>query len=82
MAFACFAGGSCSFRTGCGSAEGTYLQCERLLRQWEHGFVLSVHHSVIFFVLCKRNPCNGSFVKSSECGSACRYATRHGSGGV
>ena len=25
MAFACFAGGSCSFRTGCGSAEGTYF---------------------------------------------------------
>ena len=25
------------------------LQCQRLLRQWEHAFVLSVHHSVSLF---------------------------------
>ena len=29
---------------------------------------------LVCFVLCKCNPCNGSFVKSSECDSACRYA--------
>ena len=37
---------------------------------------------LICFVLCKRNSCNASFVKNSECGSACRYAARDGSGGV
>ena len=25
------------------------LQCQRLLREWEHDFVLSVHHSVSLF---------------------------------
>ena len=49
MAFVSFAGGSCSFRTGCGSAKERILQCQRLLRQWKHDFVLSVHHSVSLF---------------------------------
>ena len=32
-----------------GQPKDSVLQCQRLLRQWEHDFVLSVHHSVSLF---------------------------------
>ena len=54
------------------------LQCQRLLRQWEHASCCRFIIPLVCFVLCKCNPCNGSFVKSSKCGSACRYAARDG----
>ena len=58
-----------------GQQKERILQCQRLLNTTSRCRCII---PLVCFVLCKCNPCNGSFVKSSECGSACRYATRDG----
>ena len=72
------AGGLCSSGLVAGQQKERILQCQRLLRQWETTSCCRRIIPLVCFVLCKCNPCNGSLVRNSECGSACRCTTREG----
>ena len=80
-------GGSCSFRSSCGPAEGCYFgvleiaQKVGTFRKWEHDCVLSVHYSVIFFVPRKCDLWNASSAKSPDGRSVWRHATPDGERG-